>query len=97
MYDTVECLRLCNLFRVNFSIDSLNCELRCFGFFEEKKRKKIFVPNENLSDRAYSKSHVLQEKKNLFIHVQHQKIVQNRCNYFLWVNILGHIHFINNF
>lgn len=64
MYYTVECLRLCNLFRVNFSIDSLNCELRCFGLFEEKKRKKIFVPNENLSDRAYSKSHVLQEKKN---------------------------------
>lgn len=63
MYDTVECLRLCNLFRVNFSIDSLNCELRCFGLFEEKK-KKLFVHNENLSDRAYSKSHVLQEKKN---------------------------------
>lgn len=62
MYDTVECLRLCN-FRVNFSIDSLNCELRCFGLFEEKK-KKLFVHNENLSDRAYSKSHVLQEKKN---------------------------------
>lgn len=37
------------------------------------------------------------EKENLFIHVQHQKIVQNRCNYFHWVNILGHIHFINNF
>lgn len=40
MYDTVECLRLCNLFRVNFSIDSLNCELRCFGLFEEKKKKE---------------------------------------------------------
>lgn len=44
MYDTVECLRLCNLFRVNFSIDSLNCELRCFGLFEEKKRRNYLFP-----------------------------------------------------
>lgn len=44
MYDTVECLRLCNLFRVNFSIDSLNCELRCFGLFEGKKRRNYLFP-----------------------------------------------------
>lgn len=68
MYDTVECLRLCNVFRVNFSIDSLNCELRCFGLFEEKERKKIFVPNENLSDRAYSNHMYYNKRKRKLIY-----------------------------
>lgn len=59
MYDIVECLWLCNVFCVNFFIDFLNCEFRCFGFFEEKERKKIFVFNENLLDRVYLKLYVL--------------------------------------
>lgn len=65
MYDTVECLRLCNLFRVNFSIDSLNCELRCFGLFEEKKKERNYLFPMKIYQIERIRSHMYYKKRKI--------------------------------